>query len=92
MSKSSLWATAKIPGIELSKEELEACLRSSDKGFALLASLLEDKLRACNKLRSERDGYDSPSWAYKQADFNGEERALRSVLDILKPLCYNSHT
>lgn len=92
MSKSSLWSTARIPGTEMSKEEVEACLRSSDRGFALLRSLLEDKLKVCNKMRSERDGYDSPSWAYKQADFNGEERALRSVLDILKPLCYNSTT
>lgn len=92
MSKSSLWSTAKVPGVELSKEEREACLRSSDKGFALLRSLVEDKLKACQKLRSERDGYDSPSWAYKQADYNGEERALRSVLDILNPVCYNSHT
>lgn len=28
--------------------------------------------------------YDSPSWAYKQADTNGYNRALRDVLQLLK--------
>lgn len=27
--------------------------------------------------------YDSPSWAYKQADINGQNRMLRRVLSII---------
>ena len=30
------------------------------------------------------DDYDNPSWAYKQADRNGYNRALTEVLNILK--------
>lgn len=30
------------------------------------------------------EDYDSPSWAYKQADRNGYNRALTEVLNILK--------
>ena len=29
------------------------------------------------------DDYDSPSWAYKQADRNGRVRSLKQVLSIL---------
>ena len=27
--------------------------------------------------------YDSPSWAYKQADLNGQKRQIQRVLDLL---------
>lgn len=30
------------------------------------------------------EDYDNPSWAYKQADRNGYNRALTEVLNILK--------
>ena len=30
------------------------------------------------------EDYDNPSWAYKQADRNGSNRALTEVLNILK--------
>lgn len=91
MKKSVLWST-KVPGMELTKEELEAVLRSSNKGMAILKKILEDRLDATAKERSSKQGYDSPAWAYHQADLNGQERTLRMILDIIQDVCYTPHT
>lgn len=92
MSKSVLWSQATLEGAKLSKEEMDAVLAASNRGFSVLKSILESKLAQCHKARSDVGGYDSPSWAYKQADLNGEERSLRMILDLLGPVCYNKPT
>jgi hypothetical protein len=90
--RSVLWQKAKIPGRELSKDELEAVLLSSSKGFSVLREILKDRLAAVVKERASKEGYDSPAWPYFQADCNARERELRQLLDILDPVCYNTST
>lgn len=36
------------------------------------------------ELKEIAPDYDTPSWAYKQADQNGYNRAIRSVLKLIK--------
>lgn len=43
-----------------------------------LKELLQAEFR-----KDKFEDYDSPSWAYKQADLNGYNRALTKVLSIL---------
>ena len=43
-----------------------------------LKELLQTEFR-----KDKFEDYDSPSWAYKQADLNGYNRALTKVLSIL---------
>ena len=92
MTKSTLWAQHKVGADVPTKEELNAILLSSSKGFSLLAGILEAKLEAVRKERYSKDGYSHPAWPFEQADLNGQERQLRAVLDLIDPLCYNKHT
>ncbi len=49
-----------------------------------LSQLIEDRIAASHKASILKDGYDSPNWAFKQADQVGFERALREVLSLIK--------
>jgi hypothetical protein len=44
---------------------------------------LKDVLEPMLKEIAPAADYDSPSWAYKQADRNGYNRALTTVLDLI---------
>ena len=46
---------------------------------------LEKDLEASKKSQVVRD-YDTPSWALKQADFIGEQRAYIKIIDLLNNL------
>lgn len=49
-------------------------------------TLLHDLTKSAMNESSEshiQDGYDSPAWAYKQADLNGQIRAYTHMLEIL---------
>jgi len=46
-----------------------------------LKEILEEELGKLNKL--SESSYDSPSWAYLQADINGQKRQITRVLDLL---------
>jgi hypothetical protein len=35
------------------------------------------------RMESKSSDYDSPSWAYKQADQNGYNRALNDIIQLL---------
>ena len=51
-----------------------------------LLALLQDLTKSAMNESSEshiQDGYDSPAWAYKQADLNGQIRAYTHMLEIL---------
>lgn len=60
------------------KERRTKELKSYRNAFDELSVIVESLIK-----ESVYD-YDSPSWAYKQADQNGANRALREVLNLIK--------
>jgi 23S rRNA U2552 (ribose-2'-O)-methylase RlmE/FtsJ len=44
--------------------------------------LLNEKLENSRKQRVLSDSYESPNWAYKQADASGYERALLEIMSL----------
>ena len=61
------------------REGVRQTLMSNREGLIRLEAILESLLK---ESPSSAD-YDSPSWAYKQADRIGYNRALNQVLDII---------
>jgi hypothetical protein len=61
------------------KASVRQILLSNQESLLRLESILESLLK---ETPSQTD-YDSPSWAYKQADRIGYNRALNQVLDII---------
>ena len=49
-----------------------------------LISMLEDKELENIRAGRNKDGYDCPNWAYKQADLQGYLRALNDVINLIK--------
>ena len=61
------------------KEKVRKLLYSNKEGFDRLKDILEPMLKEALPTAD----YDSPSWAYKQADRIGYNRALTTVLDLI---------
>lgn len=61
------------------KEKVKQAILSSQESLSRLQKILEPMLRET----PPQADYDSPSWAYKQADRIGYNRALNQVLDII---------
>ena len=61
------------------KEKVRQSILSNRQSLDRLKEILEPML----KETAPTADYDSPSWAYKQADRIGYNRALTSVLDII---------
>ena len=49
-----------------------------------IINLIEDKIRSYKSETLSKEGYQDPSWAYKQADANGYERAMREIISLLE--------
>ena len=61
------------------KEAVAQTLQSQREGLDRLKEILEPMLKDTTPAAD----YDSPSWAYKQADRNGYNRAVTTVLDLI---------
>jgi len=61
------------------KEQVRELLYSNKEGFDRLKDILEPMLKEALPTAD----YDSPSWAYKQADRIGYNRALTTVLELI---------
>ena len=61
------------------KESVAQTLQSQREGLDRLKEILEPMLKDTTPAAD----YDSPSWAYKQADRNGFNRAVTTVLDLI---------
>lgn len=66
-------------GEALEKRKKE--LASYKNAFQALEKLLREDFFEEGKSIAD---YDSPSWSHKQADMNGANRKLRSVLSLIK--------
>ena len=61
------------------KEAVSQVLQSNRESLDRLKEILEPMLKDTTTAAD----YDSPSWAYKQADRNGFNRAVTTVLDLI---------
>jgi hypothetical protein len=61
------------------KEQVRKLIYSNKEGFDRLKDILEPMLKEALPTAD----YDSPSWAYKQADRIGYNRALTTVLELI---------
>jgi hypothetical protein len=61
------------------KESVAQVLQSNRESLDRLKEILEPMLKDTTPAAD----YDSPSWAYKQADRNGFNRAVTTVLDLI---------
>ena len=48
-----------------------------------LTALAERKVDANNRQAMGKEGYDSPNWAYRQADAQGYNRALSEIISLI---------
>lgn len=48
-----------------------------------LGEMLNDKINSSHRAGRAKESYDSPNWAYLQADARGYERALQEVIDLI---------
>lgn len=49
-----------------------------------LVNVLTKKYLSRDAEEMNKEGYDSPSWAYKQADSVGYKRAIRELISLLE--------
>jgi hypothetical protein len=68
--------------MDLPKDEQEGFKREVKSAKNVLDKL-EQIVKSKTKEIVVTDDYDSPSWAYKQADRNGYNRALIEIINIL---------
>ena len=65
-------------------EEIKGLFLSSLRLRVQLIKLFEEKKASAEGEALTKEGYDSPSWAYKQADLIGYKRALSEIISILE--------
>lgn len=65
-------------------EEIRKRVVENDDLFEILRNIVIRKLEDNAKYRRSKGNYDSGAFPYIQADCNGAERALESLLTILK--------
>lgn len=68
---------------EQTAEEIKGNFKSSALIRARLTALLNERINAKRTEVISKTSYDSPSWAYLQADANGYERALNEVISLI---------
>ena len=49
-----------------------------------LREVIKDKIEHSNKTSRSELNYESPVWAYKQADYRGYERGLEEIISLLE--------
>lgn len=65
-------------------EEIRQDFNSSGVLRERLDEIIAKKIASSNRDRTLKNTYDSPNWAYIQADSIGYERALEEIRSILK--------
>lgn len=66
------------------KDKFKERLQHNKDLLDVFSDLVTKKLEASKNGQQAEGGYDSPAWAYKQADYIGEQRALNEVLALLQ--------
>ena len=66
------------------EKDIRAEFQSSSNLRARLVKILQEKREYNINQKVSDTSYDSPNWAYKQADLAGYIRALEEISDLLK--------
>ena len=66
------------------KVQVQAALSEAQFVFRILDKLIQEDLRVTYKEKITKESYKDPSWAYHQADKNGEIRAYTKILKLIK--------
>ena len=67
---------------EKQQEEMISCFSSSAFLRMRGIELCREKIEANRKSSISSSAYDSPNWAYKQADAVGYERAMQEIISL----------
>ena len=65
------------------KDEFRERALANREVFELLRDILQEELDASMREQRKKEHYLMPAWSEFQADMNGEQRALRRVIDLL---------
>lgn len=65
------------------KEERKKQVKSALPTLSILHALITARLEELHERRRAMQNYESPSWPMLQADFNGAERELEYLLNLL---------
>jgi hypothetical protein len=68
---------------EQQKEEIRGAFNGSANLRSRLTAILNEKIESRRKDSIGVDKYNSPGWAYIQADTVGYERALNEVISLI---------
>ena len=68
---------------EEQKERFLQALRNDTLVLGRLKDILEEDLESFNRKEVRSDSYDSPSWAFQQAHYNGVRQQLLALQDLL---------
>ena len=66
------------------KQELENDFRASAYFRQRIREICQKKIDAERNLLRGKEGYDSPNWAFKQADLMGYERAWHEIISLME--------
>ena len=76
--------TSWVSGLEPdAKKQMEDYFKSSPILRERLAYILENKAKNIRSVNLAVKQFESPSWAYKQADRNGYERAIAEIIELI---------
>lgn len=64
------------------REDFETHIRNAGRILRRLRELANDRISQVNREVISKRNYESPSWAFLQADANGEIRALEYILNL----------
>jgi hypothetical protein len=77
--------TSLLKGLnEKDKEEMKGLFIQSLRLRNQIIKTLEEKIRVIDAESVSKEGYESPSWAYKQADIVGYKRALKEIISLIE--------
>lgn len=65
------------------KQEFMTSLLAAKPVLTRLGQLLEEDIKTSQSGSLTKDKYESPNWAYLQADKVGEQRALNKILKMI---------
>ena len=81
--KLNLVWTKHIKDVE-ERTRFESNLRNNTLLLGRLRDILQDKLDSLDKEEVSSEDYDSPSWAFKQANRLGRKAEIKSLMDLLE--------
>lgn len=70
-------------GVAGREEEITSSFKASAMIRGRLKELLSEKIAIKLKARTNESSYESPNWAYMQADAVGYTRALEEVISLI---------